>query len=109
MRPAHFAPLVKNHGYFRSNTITFGLSRPAKCTVIVKVFRSAESSISSVSVTLPPALSVITSVRSCTRRIEEEAPRSAFGPSLGYSLPSNFTFFVSCSEGVMKERPSPLE
>ncbi|MGD0142106.1 MAG: hypothetical protein ABSC92_03010, partial [Rhizomicrobium sp.] len=27
-------------GYFRSNTITFGLSRPVMCTVMVKVFRS---------------------------------------------------------------------
>ena len=31
--------------YFRSNTITIGLSWPGMCFVIVKVFRSAESPI----------------------------------------------------------------
>ena len=31
--------------YFRSNTITIGLSWPGICFVIVKVFRSAESPI----------------------------------------------------------------
>ena len=69
--------------YFRSNTITFGLSRPGTCTVIVKAFRSGESSIASVSVTFPSVLSVITRVRLSTRRIEEEVPGRAFGPSLG--------------------------
>jgi len=38
----------------RSNTMTFGLSLPAKCTVIVKIFRSSESPISSVAITLEP-------------------------------------------------------
>src|SRR5882724_3747848 len=70
-------------GYFRANTITFGLSRPGTRVVIVKVFRSAESAISLVAVTFPPALSVISSARAFTRRTEEEAPRPAFGPSLG--------------------------
>jgi len=66
-------------GYFRSNTITFGLSRPVMCTVMVKVFRSVESPIALVSVTFPSALSVMTRVRSSTRRAEEDEPRLAFG------------------------------
>jgi hypothetical protein len=45
-------------GYFRSNTITLGLSRRAMCTVIAKV----------------------------SRRIGEQAPPSAFGPSFGVLL-----------------------
>ena len=57
--------------YFRSNTSTYGLSRPTRCTVIVKVFRSVESANSSVFDTCPSYLLVITRVRSPTRRSEE--------------------------------------
>jgi len=64
---------------------------PTECTVIVKVFRSGDSSILRVSLTSPFALCVISSVRSFTRHPEES----------GSSFPSNLTFRVSFSAGVM--------
>ena len=51
--------------------------------VIVNVFPSGETLISRVSMTFPPALSVISRVCSSTRRLEKEEPGFAFGPSLG--------------------------
>jgi hypothetical protein len=66
-------------GYFRSNVSTSGLSLPAMRTVIVKVFKSAESANSSVDDTFPSCLLVITNVRASTRRSAEEAPGLAFG------------------------------
>jgi hypothetical protein len=60
---------------------------------IVKVFKSAESAISSVCDTFPATLSVITTLRSSTRRIAEEAPRTAFDQHSAQALSGDIAPF----------------
>lgn len=83
-----------------------GSSRPATLTVIVSAPRSGDSESSSVFLTWPLYLAVITSVRSLVSRVKYDALWATTGsPVAEYSFPSNLRSFVRFASGSVKARP----